>query len=174
MQKEKLTMQNIKADLRSEFKTTVGGLVGRTLFFLGVLSVAIWVFSLDPINFYAFSFEFLSIIMLVVVLIQAKKTIELYKVFNDTECIVKDKLIGKEIKEYVTRYGIREEYYLYFSGYGEFKIAGEYYTWSSMFSMLHQQIYRSSDCGDEFYLVLTKRHTGKVLMAYNTKMFEME
>ncbi len=46
------------------------------------------------------------------------------------------------------------------------------YSWSTLFATL--SVYESSDYSDEFYLVLSKPHTGKILYAYNKKMFEME
>ena len=34
--------------------------------------------------------------------------------------------------------------------------------------------YNTLKGGDEFYLVLSKKHTGKILLVYSTKMFEMK
>ena len=38
----------------------------------------------------------------------------------------------------------------------------------------YRGMYNCSDSGDEFYLVLSKPHTGNILLAYNTKQFDMD
>ena len=40
--------------------------------------------------------------------------------------------------------------------------------------MSDQMAYIYSECDDEFYLVLSKPNTGKIVLAYNTKMFELQ
>ena len=48
------------------------------------------------------------------------------------------------------------------------------YSWSELYYMNDNLAYNNSECGDEFYLVLSKPHTGKIVLAYNTKMFELQ
>ena len=35
-------------------------------------------------------------------------------------------------------------------------------------------VYFHAECDDEFYLVLSKPHTGKILLAYPKKMFDLQ
>lgn len=174
MQKEKLTMDKIKADLSGVFKTNIGAIIISVVLFLLFLGVVLLANTLTPSNFFIYLFAIPVLLLLLPVIMSVIKTIKLYKVLNNTQCIVKDKLIGKEIKEYYTRHGLVKYYFFYFSGYGEYQVRGEYYKWSQNFNMWYDGLYRQSDCGDEFYLVLTKRHTGKILLVYNTQMFEMQ
>lgn len=174
MQKEKLTMDKIKADLSGVFKRSIGDIIISTVFFLLFLGGVLLANKLTPSNFFIYLFAIPVLILLLLVIISVIRTINLYKICNNTQCIVKDKLIGKEIKEYYTRQGLIQRYYFYFSSYGDYWVSGEYYKWSQNFNMPYDGLYRQSDCGDEFYLVLTKRHTGKILSVYNTQMFQME
>ena len=96
--------------------------------------------------------------------------IKLHKALHNTDSIVKDKMISKEKRRYRR---IRNRGYarLNFSNYGVYMIPNLSYSWSSM---QHLAVYESSDYGDEFYLVLSKPHTGEILLAYNTKTFELQ
>jgi hypothetical protein len=35
-------------------------------------------------------------------------------------------------------------------------------------------VYLHAECGEEFYLVVSKPHTGRVLLAYPAKMFTLQ
>lgn len=176
MQKEKLTRDKIKADLKRNIKKNVSAIVVYVILsvFLLLITYFIYSYSSNYFKILTYLFGFMTAVVFVVTIVFAIQTIKLYKIFNKTSCIVKDKLIGKEIKEYYTRRGLEKYYYFYFSGYGEYRLSGEYYKWSQNFNMWYDGLYRQSDCGDEFYLVLTKRHTGKILSVYSTQMFQME
>ncbi len=79
-----------------------------------------------------------------------------------------------KIEEYYKGIGFMQEiYHLTFSGYGEYVVPQENYSWSQNFSMTAKGVYNYSDYGDEFYLVLSKPNTGKILLVYNTKMFDL-
>ena len=175
MQKEKLTIQNIKQDIHRDINGCYKNLVLFSCLFIALLSLF---FVIPVLNlqmfFYKIFFGFGALLFLVLLIIQIKDLVILYRNLKNKNCIVKDKLISAEIKEefYGRRYV--KTYNLKFSGYGEYIIPEENYNWSSNFSMSAVGVYNYADSGDEFYLVLSKPHTGKILFAYNTKMFELE
>ena len=178
MQKDKLTMKDIKTDLHKELKNSYFRLVVFSLLFAAISAL---IYFINPVKFvdvrlfiYLLIFIALAALLLYLVIVQTVDIIKLNKMFRNPACIVKDKLVGMEIKEYYNRYGITTEHHLFFSGYGEYVIPPENYTWSQNFNMSDKSVYNCSTCGDEFYLVLSKPHTGKILLAYNTKMFEFE
>lgn len=88
--------------------------------------------------------------------------------------MVADKLVHIETKIRRYRRHIKTYHYFHFSQYGIFEVPVENYKWSETFSMSSHGVYNYSKDGDEFYLVLSERNTGKILFAYNKKMFEME
>ena len=68
--------------------------------------------------------------------------------------------------------------FLRFSGYGEytaFTMSGDksLHPWSSLYPLSAEGEYFYASPGDEYYLVLSKPHSGKILMAYNKKLFEL-
>lgn len=168
MTKEKLTVQSIKTDLQNLQKRRYIELVEITAVF--ILFVAI--LFLVPILFYKIWFGGCAIIMLGLIIAQVLDIIKLHKAFNNTDYIVKDKLVSKEIREYnrIRRRGYAR---LHFSSYGQYMVPDESYSWGTMFPLQHTNVYEISDYGDEFYLVLSKRHNGEIMFAYNTKVFEM-
>ena len=50
--------------------------------------------------------------------------------------------------------------------------AGISYSWSLKHAMIRSSVFRSSNVGDEFYIVIINNN--KVVMAYNTKFFELQ
>lgn len=171
MKRERLTIKNIKADLLNEIKGGFVEIAALTIFLLVLLVFAFFVpFSVLKICFVC--------IALVTAFLLAKLILELlqiYSALHNSDCIVNDKLVGMEEEEKLTRYGsIYIIHHLHFSSYGEYIIPNENYKWSSMFAMSAKGLYNYATCGDEFYLVLSKQHTGKILYVYNTKMFEMK
>lgn len=60
----------------------------------------------------------------------------------------------------------------YFSKHKKYRIpTGENYSFSQKYRMNSDGIYRLSDIGDEFYLVLCNN---KIITVYNTKLFEIK
>ena len=169
MRKEKLTIENVKIDLLKKTKDTSYAVIGLTAFLLLLLIIIFCV----PI-IYKVLFGCLCAMVFYVVVEQIVQLINLHSKCRNADCIVKDKLIGMEIQEHVNSRSYYKTFHLYFSNYGEFLIPKESYKWSSMFRMSCDGVYNYSVCGDEFYLVLSKPQTGKILLAYNTKMFEFE
>ena len=90
--------------------------------------------------------------------------------------VVKDVLISSEFEK-----GIRPRTWtpytdctLHFSGYGDYEVPEKNYPWSKEYPMTGEGVYRTSMDGDVFYLVLTKPHSGKILLAYPAKYFTLE
>ncbi len=169
MQKEQLTIEKIKFDLKKLLKDRCIELVELTFVVFFFLAILLWI----PISllFYKIAFGCFAAIMLCLVVAQVFDIITLHKAVDNTDYIVKDKMISKEIRRYMR---IRNRGYcrLHFSCYGTYMIPDESYSRSTNF--IPKNVYESSDYGDEFYLVLSKQHTGKIHYAYNTKMFEFE
>ena len=46
--------------------------------------------------------------------------------------------------------------------------------WSKLYPLSAHGEYIYAMPGDEYYLVLSKPHSGKILLAYNAKLFELE
>jgi len=169
MRKEKLTIQDIKTDLQRLMKDRYMELIEITLVLLLFVAVSFWV----PVVFLKLGFACFAAIMLCLVVFQILDVIKLHKAFRNTDYIVKDKMASKEIRRY-NRVRNRGYYRLYFLNYGAYMVPDENYRWSELFSMLPKGVYDSSDYGDEFYLVLSKRDKGEIIFAYNTKMFHFE
>ena len=171
MQKEQLTIEKIKFDLKKLLKDRCIELVELTFVVFLFLAILLWI----PISllFYKIASGCFAAVMLCLVVFQVLDIIKLHKVFDNTDCIVKDKMVSKEIRRYM-RIRNRGYFRLHFSSYGTYMIPDKSYSWSSMFSMLHKKVYESSNYGDEFYLVLLKQRKGEILFAYNAKMFEFE
>ena len=96
---------------------------------------------------------------------------------NPQQVLVKDRLVNKESKFYErTKYGPYGEFlYLHFEKYGRYTICKENYLWSELYWHYNEDdMYNSSEIGDEFYLVLSKPCKGLVLYVYNTKLFELQ
>ena len=90
--------------------------------------------------------------------------------------IVKDVLISSEEERYVhvRTYLPRTCVTLHFSGYGDYEVPEKNYPWSKEYPMTAEGVYRTSFDGDEYYLVLSRPHSGKILLAYPAKYFTME
>ena len=170
MRKEKLTIHNIKTDILNEIKYNRWERIALILLLLAMLVIMFWA----PIIIYKVLFGCLAVIVFCLVAKHILAVIDLYRALHNTHCIVKDKLVGMGEKEHLSRHTYYKTLHLYFSAYGDYTIPDENYKWSNCFSMSNEGVYKYSSSGDEFYLVLSKPHTGKILFAYNTKMFEME
>ena len=175
MQKEILTIDSIKKDIHNEIKDSYIRLAIFSAFFLVMLVIFLAIPDSNVLFLiYKLFFGFGVLVFLLLLTTQIIDLAMLYKNLKNKKCIVKDKLISAEIQEDLYGKAYVKTYHLNFSGYGEYVIHAENYKWSSIFSMSAEGVYNYSDSGDEFYLVLSKPHTGKILFAYNTKMFEME
>ena len=173
MQKEILTIQNIKKDIHNEIKDSYIRLAIFSAFFLVMLVLFLVIPNLNLLFLlFKLFFVFGVLVFLLLLITQIKDLTMLYKNLKSKKCVVKDKLISAEIQEDFYGKAYVKTYHLNFSGYGEYVIKADNYKWSSSFSMSAEGVYNYSNIGDEFYLVLSKPHTGKILFVYNTKMFK--
>lgn len=183
MVKEKLTIENIKSDLKHARKQNYSNLGALTILLVFTVLFTYWFFhiikSMDYYEFKAYAlvacFVLLLFLIFFVILIYIRSTVKICRILKGDIRIVKGKLVGKDCKEHTHRYrGVVKYYYLYFSEYDEYIIPKENYRWSSQYSLSDAGVYYLCDSDDEFYLVLFKEHVGGILLLYNTKMFELE
>ena len=90
--------------------------------------------------------------------------------------IVKDKLISSEEGSHYASHRWRTFSWsvLHFNCYGDYKVPDTNYPWSKEYAMTSEGVCHTSFAGDEFYLVLSKPHSGKILLVYNAKLFQLE
>ena len=182
MTKETLTIQGIRYDLWHRIRLgmiAVGVCVAFFLFFFWLFMMALGVNgrSLLNQNFIIFCYCFFTaipVVFLIAAIVYVVKVYKLYSVWKRPGEVVKDRLVGKEMKDYLVRYNYGKSYYLYFASYGKYKILMDSYGWSELFYLSDGAVYGYAEYGDEFYLVLSKPHTGKILLAYNAKMFDYQ
>ena len=181
MQKEILTIENIRYDLRNQIREGLwpfGLCTGLTILFFFVFikivgpdDTSAWNFVFSLVGF-QFVLVLLAFITLDVVL-----AVPIYRRFSalkNLRGVVIDRLARKELKYRPSRYRPNERHWLYFVSYGKYEIPDANYEWSELYYMGSKMVDVHADCGDEFYLVLSKPHAGKVLLAYNTKMFDYQ
>lgn len=171
MKRETLTAQDIKYDLQYMLTGNYKGLALGTVIFLVFLMIAVWAYDEgDSILLFVLFFGFLPAAYLVFLVLHIADTVKLHRVLKNELMIVRDSVIGMEVKEGLCRKRSRR---IYFTGYGIYEIPRVNYTWSKYHSN-DGWVYQFSEHGDEFYLVLSKPHTGKLLLAYNTRWFELQ
>ena len=175
MHKEELTIQDIKTDLK--YKIIHKGLSLILLLFLFLFFLGISFLGFSLLKIYT---EFLVVIFLPPTIVLAFmideiiNIVKLYIVRLNKLCIVKDTLVGMDIVRYRHDYIRRIGYRLYFAAFGRYEIVGTQYKHSKKLCMTKESVYNSSNSKDEFYIVLTKAHTGKIVMVYNYKFFEFK
>ncbi len=182
MKKERLTRENITADVTViADKQDLRDLVYRSGF------VPIFLIC-GPCGFYlcrsgygifvwlgAIVIAVPTVFLLLIFGIIAGRFLKRHRELRTPLCLVKDTLDSMEIKEQGA--GIHRERFFYFrfKQYGEVLLdAHKYFSWSSEFQMSRVGLYNSSKFGDEFYLVLSEPHTGRILTVYPAKWFEPE
>ena len=176
MQKEKLTPQHIRQDIRSSKKEHIVYVILFSVLLTVVLGAFIAGFIVAPGEFF---------LEIPIVLIAGGTLI--YKIVRHacdlailssnpplSNRIATDRLVRSE---HIDRWKANAPvgvYRLHFARYGICNVPKKNYTWSAAFSMRDQGVFNYAVDGDEFYLVLSKPHSGKILFAYNAKMFVLE
>ena len=181
MQKEILTIENIRYDLRKQIRGNIIAAVVLAVFFLmfGRLTIAV---AEDGMRWYksffailnTMLFSLLPILFFVGTIACIVEVCKLYAIHKKPGNIVKDRLVGKYTKEHLHRHHYYETLHLRFASYGEYPIPTVNYNWSELYAMDDSTLSMYADCDNVFYLVLSKPHTGKILLAYNTKMFDYQ
>ncbi len=180
MKKERLTREKIAADVTINKKDMGKVLLYITPLFL-LLSLLtwwlcdlggafLWLGVLVPGVLAVLSFLLLCIVLGVYVKNRRTR--------RSLLCLVKDTLVGMEVTEEYRENPLGSDlvqfYHFNFKEYGEYTLCGEYFSWSADFYMGETGLYNSSKFGDEFYLVLSEPHTGRILTVYPAKWFEPE
>ncbi len=181
MQKEIITMDNIKHDLKYSIKNLYITLA-FCLLFIPIYFYIIYKVLSEP----SLTFEFVLavvcsvviIVFFITALVSTIKSIIISTKSIDNFDIISDKLNKPEEEiQYSARRGLRtvyHYYHLHFKSFGKYTIPRKNYTWSSEYSMRNKGVYETSSDGDEFYLVVSKNKSQKVLLVYNKKLFELE
>ena len=179
MKKEILTVQNIQSDLRYLLR----GKVFLTVACAILAALAIFDLFWIPQGTSApqsdiLKIAFLGIAFLIVAIVEGRAVLNLYSALNNPGRIVTDRLIAKEEKFKMRGRGLAARhspsYHLRFASYGEHEIPAINRRWNSQHDMTARWVHFHAECDDEFYLVLSKGYTGKILLAYNTKMFDYQ
>lgn len=176
MQKETLTYTHIQQDIRSARRENYAQLVLFIVLLLVLLGAFIAGFITSPGEF-AFELPLVLIgggVLLYKIFQHARNVSPLRAACPVQECIAKDTLINAEFVDRWKGNTYRGKYHFQFARYGDYRVPKKNYTWSKGFSMSDRGVYNYAVHGDEFYLVLSKPHSGKILFAYNTKMFELK
>jgi hypothetical protein len=172
MKKEILTLQDIQSELHGMLRKNIIGLIASVIGLSLFLILCCATIEDDmPLRMILMG-AVLLIGFVILIARAATSVVQLGTILNRPGELVRDRMIGMETKGFWRQHpNIRR---LHFASYGEYKIPGENYGWSEMYAMSDKTVYLHAECGDEFYLVLSKPHTGKILLAYNTKMFDYQ
>ena len=174
LKKELLTPEHIRQDL--------GRLLRRWCFILAGVTALLAFFTFALCKWFGdyTGSQNIQMILCLIMLVYAEVDVivrltRLHRSISGKGSVVRDKLISSEEKESHRRNRARHTYYyLHFSGYGSFLVPDKNYSWSTEYAMSAAGVYHYALNGDEFYLVLSKPHTGKILMAYPCKLFELQ
>lgn len=179
MKREKLTEQNIRSDLLYLLRGKV--ILTAVCAMLAVLTVfCIFKIGKEPgvATGGLVRIAFMGIVFLIIAIVESISVFNLCFALNNPGKIVTSRLVAKEEKDYIAGRGLaailRQTYHLRFSSYGEHVIPAVNHRWSSQHAMDANWVYFHAECDDEFYLVLSKAYTGKILLAYNTKIFDYQ
>ena len=179
MKKDVLTIQNIQSDLRRQLIGVVICTAICTIFFL----VYFWLF-LEVVRsemetlLTKLGIALLPMVFLIIAIVCLKSIFEICSALYKPGRIVTDRVVGMETKDHINRGAFLprcdQSYHLRFASYGEYVIPRVNHSWSSLHVMDADMVYFHAECNDEFYLVLSKPYTGKILLAYNAKMFDYQ
>ena len=176
MEKDILTPEDIQYDLRYELRNHIISIS----VFLGLFFFLRWCFVFmageNPPLLIVLPCAVILIGFFIVIIMLSIRIFWLCMALFRPHCVVMDRLGYKKIKAHYRRFysDVSVSYYLYFAERGKYSIPANNYRWSSLYAMDCSEAYFQAECGDEFYLVLSKPNTGKILLAYSTKMFDYQ
>ena len=171
MKKEMLTIQDIQSDLCRILRGNIFGFVASVIGLLLFLVLCCTTIEDDMSLKTILACVIVLMGFLILIVRTATAVVQLGTILNRPGEIVRARLTGMEMKSSWRQLSIRR---LHFAGYGEYKIPGENYKWSGLYAMSDKDVYFHAECGDEFYLVLSKPPYHKIVLAYNTKMFDYQ
>lgn len=177
--KEILTRANIRKDLKRNLRKRIGWVVALlslwiviVLCLVYLLSQGVWLNSIGVIP-----------LLVGVVLSAVAFGIALLALCRLIVGLRRDLFIttGKLVKADCEESGNNGYHYtwcdLTFSGYDKYTVrtvSGQtLHPWSELYPLSAEGEYYYAFEGDAYYLVLSKPHSGKILMAYNKKLFEL-
>lgn len=174
--KEKFTIANIRSDLRKRLWKS-----WLLLFvYVFVMAMEIYLIHLDPYLLFEESGRrypgWLYVILVPITgYLLVKEAWWLFTGYRSEPIIVKDTLVSSEGEEAHSTYTWRTYFCtLHFNCYGDYDVPEKNYSWSKEYAMTARGVDNLAFEGDEYYLVLSKPHNGKILLAYNAKLFELE
>ncbi len=176
--KETLTIANIRRDLRRRLcKSWV-----LSALYVFLMAMEIYLFHLEPSLLFEDAgsrygmpgWVYLLIFPLVSYLL-VKETVLLSCGFRRVPYIVTDRLVSSEGDSYYSSHSWRTAWCtLHFNCYGDYSVPEKNYSWSKQYAMSAQGVDNLAFEGGEYYLVLSRPHSGKILLAYNAELFELE
>lgn len=182
MKKEQLTEENIKSDIKYQIKA-----IYKDVFLCLVILVLLisCYFKMKEFGIFDKLTLVFVILFFILIIILIVEIVYRYIILNKKIILVRDSLYDKYSKTHYRPGRIHNRiyftYHLRFYRNGKYqlpKIASKYRlpyainVWSENYCMSDERMYELSDCGDIFYLVLSRGKKGKVLLAYNGKMFD--
>ena len=173
MKKTPLTRTGIRTDMQQQRRGGFVALVFLSVFAVALAAFGLWIGHFGGVVFvlYGVLFGVLALVVLVALSAQVRAVVTFRRLLEQEPHIYRDKVVRMEEKEHRRRYGTYTTYHLYFASFGEYQIPDSNYAWTEEFGMSSYGLYQFTSLGDEFYLVLSKPHTGKVLLAYSDKLF---
>lgn len=176
--KEKLTMDNIRSDLRKKLWKSWLLLAVEIILFagLGYLTVQNPVVLITPSRrWFNLPYGLILLFDFVLVALLAKHAWQLYTGYRKQPIVVKDTLVSSEGDSYYSSHSWRTAWCtLHFNCYGDYSVPEKNYSWSKQYAMSAQGVDNLAFEGGEYYLVLSRPHSGKILLAYNAELFELE
>ncbi len=180
MKKDILTTEKIKTDYRNQFLSSIKPVIVMPIILVLLIAFIVFLFSLLEFNILFLIWEIIIIFppafyayICIAALIDACKDNKAIE--KDLFIIKTDTLINSEEKAtYVGSAFISSfshPYILEFKTFGKYCIPVKNYGSSNLYDMSDKGVYNLSNIGDTFYLILDSKN--KILLAYNTKLFEI-
>ena len=175
MKQERLTREGIRTDMEQQRKSGYVALVFLSVFAVALAAFGLWIGHFGGVVFvlYGVLLGVLALVVLVALGAQVRAVVTFRRLLEQEPHVYRDKVVKMEEKEHRSRYSTYTTYHLYFAGFGEYQIPDSNYAWTEEFGMSSYGLYQFTSLGDEFYLVLSKPHTGKVLLAYSDRLFTL-
>lgn len=174
--KETFTIANIRSDLRKKLWKSwllLALYVALIVLDIYLLHIAPEVIFDEHTGRYPGWFYFIFIPF--IVYLSVKEAWWLLTGYCKKPVIVKDTLVSSEGEASHSTHTYRTYYCtLCFAHYGEYFVPEKNHRWSKLYPLSCKGEYIYAMPGDEYYLVLSKPHSGKILLAYNAKLFELE
>jgi hypothetical protein len=172
--KDKITLANLLTDAKEKFKATIRISIiafGGALILFGA-TLLLFIITDGKERLFALPLLVITIISLYIVIAGYTFAIRDYlTVRKKNFTVVKEKLVEKEA-EIHRRYHSRPNTLIFKNYDKHFLTEYWHYSFSAQYKMFDTELFRTSDIGDEFYLIVNKKN--KILLVYNTKYFELE